>query len=119
MRTGVRQPESFIPQIERCQITVRTKFHIYPMLSDMDISSVGYQLGYSLAVGVVHSLHHPDLLGYFSSPFLGRLCLTLFNHNLLQRPSVLGQKIYQKSHYFNYSIIFIPPFPKTCRAKAP
>ena len=119
MRTGIRLPESFIPEIKRCQITVRTKFHIYPMLSDMHISSVGYQLGDSLAVGVVHSLHHPDLLGHFSSPFLRQLCLTLFDHNSLRCPLVLERKIHQNvtllqlQHYSHSAV------PKDLRCQSP
>ena len=94
MRTRFHEPKSLIPEIKRCQVTIRAEFHIYPVLSDMHISSVGYQFGYRLAVGLFHSLHHLDFLGHFSSPFLGGHCLTLFNHNLLRYLLALGHKIY-------------------------
>ena len=94
MKIRVHEPESFIPETQRFQITVRTEFHVYPMLSDMQISSIGYQVGYSPAVGIVHSLHHLDLLGHFSIPFLRWLCLTLLNHNLLRSLLAIGQKIH-------------------------
>ena len=119
MRIRFYEPESFVLDIKRCQIAIRTKFHIYTMLSDMYISSVGYQLGYSLAVGIVNSLHHFDLLGHLSSPSLGGHCPTLFNHNLLRYLLAFGQKFIRKSQHFNHNIILIPPFPKTRRAEPP
>lgn len=40
--TRIYEPESFVIEIECGQITVRAKFHICAMLSDVHISSVGY-----------------------------------------------------------------------------